>query len=352
MTELQQFNGMVNQLAKFLPNLAKINEPLRQLLRKDQQWLWDKPQEEVFQKIKEKLISPEILAHYDPNKPCIVAADASQNGLGAVLLQEDARENRRPVFFASRSLSDTEKRYVVIEKGALAATWACEKFSDYVLGTTFTVETDHRPLVPLLSSTDLSKMPSRILHFRLRLMRYDPVVKYVQGVHQKTADALSRAPTSKPTKNDLIFIEETEEFKNFMIKNLPATDQRLKNIKNIQKKDAICSQVKTYVQEGWLPIMPNLPLLRPCWEKKQHLTMNDGLLVYDNRIMIPQEMQLEILEQLHTGHLGITKCKGRAYNSVWWPSITAQVLRVPYTGQRGRSPCCPFLHQKADHGNA
>ena len=53
-TELQRFNGMVNQLAKFLPNLAKINEPLRQLLRKDQQWLWDKPQEEAFQKIKKK----------------------------------------------------------------------------------------------------------------------------------------------------------------------------------------------------------------------------------------------------------------------------------------------------------
>ena len=85
---------MVNQLAKFLPNLAKINEPLRQLLRKEQQWVWDISQEEAFQKIKDKLVSPEVLSHYDPHRRSIVAADASQNGLGAVLLQEDAQGNR------------------------------------------------------------------------------------------------------------------------------------------------------------------------------------------------------------------------------------------------------------------
>ena len=56
-TELQRFSGMVNQLAKFIPDLASINEPLRQLLRADQQWLWDSPQEVAFTKTKEKLAS-------------------------------------------------------------------------------------------------------------------------------------------------------------------------------------------------------------------------------------------------------------------------------------------------------
>ena len=180
-TELQRFNGMVNQLAKFLPNLAVINEPLRQLLRKDNQWVWDQPQEIAFNILKEKLTSTEVLAHYDTNKPCIVASDASQNGIGAVLLQVDDQGNRRPVSYASHSLTPAEKNYAVIEKEALAATWTCERFSDYVLGINFTLETDHRPLVPLLSSTDLSKLPARILRFCLRLMRYSPVVKYVLG---------------------------------------------------------------------------------------------------------------------------------------------------------------------------
>mgnify|MGYP001799990006 CR=1 FL=1 len=201
---------MVNQLAKFLPNLATINEPSCQLLRKGEQWLWDQQQERAFEAIKNKLTWTEILAHYDPNKHSIVAADAGQDGLGAVLLQVDADGNRRPIAYASRSLTDTEKNYAVIEKEALAATWACEKFSTYITGTVFTLETDHRPLVPLLSSTELSKLPPRVLRFRLRMAKYSPEVVYLQGAHQKTADALSRAQTCGPEGEDLKFEEYSE----------------------------------------------------------------------------------------------------------------------------------------------
>ena len=104
-TDLQRFNGMVNQLAKFLPNLAVINEPLRQLLRKENQWLWGQPQETAFKTLKEKLTSTEVLAHYNTNKPCIVASDASQHGIGAVLLQDDDQGNRRPMLCFSFSNS-------------------------------------------------------------------------------------------------------------------------------------------------------------------------------------------------------------------------------------------------------
>ncbi|XP_076049320.1 uncharacterized protein LOC143029995 [Oratosquilla oratoria] len=252
----------------------------------------------------------EILAHYDPNKTCIIAADACQDGLGAVLIQMDDTGHRRPIAYASRSLSDTEKRYAVIEKEALAATWACEKFKDYVLGTVFKLETDHRPLVPLLSSTDLSKLPSRILRFRLRLARYSPEVTYVQGVHQKTADALSRAPTSLPTKADLELIEEVEESQEGNFKVIPATERRLGEIKAAQQADAICKQVQAYCLDGWPSIMPSQPLLKPYWEKKQHLTVNQGLLMFNNRIVVPTSLQLDFLNALHEGHLGITKCQG------------------------------------------
>ena len=84
----------------------------------------------------------------------VLSADASSNGLGAVLLQKFEAE-WRPVIFASRSMSETETRYAQIEKEALAITWACDKFSVYILGKQFTVETDHKPLVPLLSSKQL-----------------------------------------------------------------------------------------------------------------------------------------------------------------------------------------------------
>ena len=157
------------------------------------------------------------------------------------------------------------------------------------------------------------------------MARYSPEVKYVQGVNQNTADALSRAPTSQPSQKDLSLVEEIEEHSESPLVSLPATKQRLDEIKSAQDDDAICKQVKTYCQDGWPPIMPSQPLLKAYWEKKQHLTVTRGLLMYNNRIVIPQVLQLDMLNAIHEGHLGINKCQGRAAYSVWWPLITKQI---------------------------
>ena len=223
------------------------------------------------------MTSTETLAHYDPNRKTIVAADACDYGVGAVLLQANQDGDRRPVYYASRSLSETEQRYAMIEKEALASTWACEKFSDYVLGMQFTLETDHKPLVPLLASKDLSSMPPRILRFRLRMMRFAPTVVHVQGKDQVTADALSRAPVDKPSPSDISFIEEVEQFASFTVKYLPATEVRLRQICRAQDEDAVCTEVKSYCKNGWPGYMPQQPLLRPYWEKRNHLTLKNEL---------------------------------------------------------------------------
>ena len=90
--------------------------------------------------------SPESLAHYDATRTTVISSDASNAGLGAVIAQLQDDGAYKPVAYASRSLTDAEKNYAVIEKEALAVTWACEKFTDYVLGMKFTVHTDHKPL--------------------------------------------------------------------------------------------------------------------------------------------------------------------------------------------------------------
>ena len=180
-SEVRRFLGMANQLSKFVPHLASMTKPLRDLLTKKNSWSWGPPQQEAFQVVKQALTKSPVLALYDPGLETTVAADASSYGLGAVLRQKQADGTTRPVAYVSRSMSPTEARYAQIEKEALALTWACERFSDYLIGLRFCIETDHKPLVPLFSQKQLDEMPIRIQRFRLRMMRFSFSIRHVPG---------------------------------------------------------------------------------------------------------------------------------------------------------------------------
>ena len=108
--ELRRFLGMVNQLGKFSRNLAELTQPLRELLSKKQAWLWGPNQEQAFSSIKDELSKPTILTLYNPEAQTKVSADASSYGLGAVLLQK-SNDLWKPVAFASRTMTETERRY-------------------------------------------------------------------------------------------------------------------------------------------------------------------------------------------------------------------------------------------------
>jgi len=185
-------------------------------------------------------------------------------------------------------------------------------------------ETDHKPLVPLLTTTDLSKMPPQILRFRLQMMQYNPEVLHISGKCHISADALLRAPVSSLNMSDRQFIEEVEAFVSSTMDQLPATAQCLQEIIEAQKNE-VCMQVRGYCQAGWSVYMPHQPLLRPYWESRVHLAVVDDLLLYDERIVIPQALRLDILDCIHRGHLGISECRARARMSVWWSVLSVAI---------------------------
>lgn len=323
-SDLRRFLGMVNQLGKFTADIATLTQPLRELLSSRNAWYWGPAQEDAVLKIKELLTNTPILALYNPDARTKVSADASSFGLGAVLLQQkDSKWH--PIAYASRALSATEQRYAQLEKEALALTWACERFRDYLIGTQFLIETDHKPLVPLLGTKDLDQLPARVQRFRMRLMWFNYDIVHVPGKELYTADTLSRAPCNGPSDADVAFQEETTAFVNFVQSSLPASDQRLSQIKEHQWVDDVCREVIMYVQEGWPDKSQVKGIAKKYLPYQPELSLLDNLLVMGNRIVIPSSLRPDILNKLHEGHQGITKCSQMARDSVWWPGIGSDI---------------------------
>ena len=133
-SELRRFLGMVNQLGKFTPHIAELTQPLRELLSTKHTWMWGPAQEDAFARIKKDPTKLTTLILYDPTANVKLSADASSFGLGTVLLLKDGTA-WKPVAYASQSMTSTEKGCAQIEKEALAITWACQKFTDYILGS-------------------------------------------------------------------------------------------------------------------------------------------------------------------------------------------------------------------------
>lgn len=222
-------------------------------------------------------------------------------------------------------MTDTEQRYAQIEKEALAMTWACERFEDYLVGLHFHVETDHKPLVPLFSKKLLDELPLRVQRFRMQLMRFSFTISHVPGKNLLTADTLSRVPVSESTDKDDRFREEADAYIQTAILNIPATEQRLQEIRSQQGKDETCKLVSTYCREGW-PSKADLPnCAKGFYSVASELTVQDGILMRGSRLVIPITLRKEILTKLHSSHQGISKCRERARQSVWWPGLATEL---------------------------
>ena len=157
-TQLQSFLGMVNFMHPFIPHLSENTAPLRALLTMNAVFHWHSSTNAAFQKLKSLIADSQrrSLWFYNRNLPLTVKADASKNDLGAALIQQG-----ESIAFASKSLSDTEKRYANIEWELLAVVFACERFRTYLLGCKFTVESDHKP-PKMIALKNLVAAPPRL----------------------------------------------------------------------------------------------------------------------------------------------------------------------------------------------
>lgn len=188
--QVRSFLGLVGFYRKFIPNFASIALPLTDSTKKGlpNQVSWTSAHELAFETLKRALIASPILKLPDMSKPFVLQTDASDRGVGAVLFQYES-ESKMPVAYASRKLKKNEVNYSTIEKECLAIVWAVQKFSKFLYGREFRLETDHQPLV-YLNSSKVSN--PRLMRWALMLQPYRFSLEAIKGSDNVGADYLSR----------------------------------------------------------------------------------------------------------------------------------------------------------------
>ncbi|KAL6470492.1 hypothetical protein MHYP_G00216110 [Metynnis hypsauchen] len=289
------------------PELNFLGQPLNELLKTERDWCWGPQQDRAFAEVKQLISSAPVLEFFDPAKPTVVSADASSYGLGGVLLQSHDGV-LKPVAFCSRTLTDAEKRYAQIEKECLAGVWASERFYQYLCGLErYKLLTDHKPLVTLINSKDLDTTPIRCQRLLIRLMKFNPVAEYVPGKHLVIADALFRQPMVDTNPGDLE--AEVKAYVDSVEDDLRVRKPIVEQIKDRTRADAELQGVLKYIQKGWPEYMKSVAVRASAYFKERGLlSETNGLLRRGKQIVIPSSMRDYMLQKIHEGHQGLTKC--------------------------------------------
>ena len=330
-TALRSFLGSVNYHMKFLPSLAEINRPLRQLLLKDSLREWGPEHDEAFDTIKKMLTSAPTLAWYDPRRPTRVTSDASMYGAGGVLEQLADDNEWRAVHYMSASFTSTQMRYSMVEKEACAATLACERFAMYLIGLpSFTLRTDHKPLVEILGTKPIAELSVRLQRFRMRLTPFWCNVEFIQGKSNYTADMLSRMPVTTTQPDRDILDEEVHDKVaiSAVLQGMPASTPFIQKIAQAQEEDDVSKDVRKFITEGWPHYKQLTPALRQFHQHQGDLAICSNLITFRERIFIPVSHREEILSRIHAGHLPEQKCSARARDAVWWPNINKDIVET------------------------
>ena len=310
----RRFLGIINYLAKFVPNLTSIVRPIQALISQDVIWTWGKEQDDAMKRVKAIISSEPVLAHFDETKQLVVQCDASQNGLGAALLQEG-----RPLAYASRALTPSEQNYAQIEKELLSVLFAMQRFHQYTYGRHVIVENDHKPL-EIIDKKPLARAPGRLQRILLRLLNYSYRIVHVPGRNLLLADALSRAYVKD---------EHPEEF-NFDTVNsvivADLTDEELKEMREHTLHDKQLASLLRTVKEGW----PNAkkdcpPELTPFWDFRDEISASQQILIKGQMIFVPTSLRKKYIKLTHNAHQGADACIRRARESIFWPSMAADI---------------------------
>ena len=312
-TQLRAFLGLVNYYQKFLPNLSEVLHPLHQLLRKDVKWSWTAERQKAFDKVKSMITVDSVLVPYSPDLPLILDCDASAYGVGAVLSHHLPDGSERPIAFASRTLTKSERNYAQIDKEALSIVFGVTRFHIYLYGRRFTLCTDHQPLMTILGPKrgipPIAAM--RMQRWATKLAAYSYEIQYRSSKDHSNADGLSRLP--QRTTSSESSIDHADVYQLEQLEPLPVTAD---DVRQHTLADPLLRDVYGFILQGFPRASPN-DHFKPYFACAPELSLHEGCIMRGHRVVIPKALRKHVLGELHEGHLGIVKMKEIARGHMW-----------------------------------
>ncbi|PIO52877.1 hypothetical protein TELCIR_25810 [Teladorsagia circumcincta] len=294
-SQLSAFLGLVNFYGNFVKDLHNLRVSLDALTKKD---AWTPACQSSFDRIKAILKSDLLLTHYDPSLPIVVAADASNSGIGAVLSHQFPDGSEKVIYHASRTLTPARKKYSQIEKEAFALIFAVQKFHRFIHGRHFILKTDHKPLISIFGNKKGVPVYSanRLQRWATMLLNYNFSIQYVNTKDFGQADALSRliSPHTSEPEDRVIAAIDTEITAEILdnCNHLPVSFEA---IQTATSDDPILTQVINYTRSGcWPKIDRNSPLFH-YYNRRESLSTINGCLLTSSRIVIPKLLTRRVL---------------------------------------------------------
>ena len=363
-TDVRSWHGLINQVSYAFTSAEKML-PFKKLLSPSTPFVWTDELDKLFQESKRVIIKEikEGVEIFDKSLPTCLATDWSKTGIGFWLLQKHCKcEDIKPfccklgwkvALVGSRFTTPAESRYQPVEGEALAAIDALDKARHFVLGCNdLILAVDHKPLVKILGDRSLDAIPNpRLRNLKEKSLRYRFKVIHVPGVRHLAADGVSRHPVGDP---EAVYLQDDVATLSAMLlecareQTPPHTiDKRdneqsamvatLNNLKSISWEDVkiatssddILSTLVSLIEDGLPETRKEMPKeLQVYFNLKDALYTLDGVVLYKDRIVVPEALRSRVLESLHSAHQGVSSMTSRAEAAIYWPGITTDINRT------------------------